>query len=151
MTVRIAKLCDIVFFLRQHFVSPRANKYLTALLNFQHNLRWFIAMKIHFFMVTDIFLGVGIWTQGLVLAKKALYTWAMTPVLFALGIFQIESRVYVWAGLDWDPPIYATCVAGVTGMNHFAQLFTGWDGVSLTFSPRISSHWGPPNLSLLSS
>jgi hypothetical protein len=32
------------------------------------------------------------------------------------------------AGLDHDPPIYNSCVAGMTGKHYHTQLFTGWDG-----------------------
>jgi hypothetical protein len=33
---------------------------------------------------------------------------------FALGVFLIESCVYIWASLDLDSPIYASHIAGMT-------------------------------------
>jgi hypothetical protein len=36
------------------------------------------------------------------------------------------------ADLDWDPPIHASQVAGITGMNHHASLFVD-TGVLLLF------------------
>jgi hypothetical protein len=41
---------------------------------------------------------------------------------FALIIFQIGSGVYVWAGLQSSPTIYASLMAGMTGVYHHAQL-----------------------------
>jgi hypothetical protein len=44
----------------------------------------------------------------------------------------------VWSfclgGLVYNPPVYASQVARMTGMWHHTQLFIGWDGVSLNFS-----------------
>jgi hypothetical protein len=44
---------------------------------------------------------------------------------FALGIFRIGSQLYYCDGLDDDSPIYASCIAGMTGMHHHAQLVIG--------------------------
>jgi hypothetical protein len=46
----------------------------------------------------------------------------MPPVLFAFLIFGIGSSVYAWPGLDCYPPIYASCLAEMTGMHHHGQL-----------------------------
>jgi hypothetical protein len=54
----------------------------------------------------------------------------MPPVLFWTG-----SRVYVHVSLDWDPPVYAFHIAGMTSAYHCAQLFIGWDRVLQTFCP----------------
>jgi hypothetical protein len=32
------------------------------------------------------------------------------------------------AALDYDPLIYVSCVAGMTGMYYNIQLFIGWNG-----------------------
>jgi hypothetical protein len=45
--------------------------------------------------------------------------------LFALVIFKIRLHISVPDCLDYNPPIYASCVAGMTGMYHHAQLFIG--------------------------
>jgi hypothetical protein len=57
--------------------------------------------------------------SGPVLARQALYHLTTPPALFALVIFQIGSQIYE-TGLDWNPFIYVSYVAGVAGMcNHF--------------------------------
>jgi hypothetical protein len=45
----------------------------------------------------------------------------MPPALFALVIFPTVSHVYALASLDLDPPIYASCLPGMTGMYHHSQ------------------------------
>jgi hypothetical protein len=37
-------------------------------------------------------------------------------------IFLIGSQIYAQAGLSYDPPIYISCVARMTGACHHAQL-----------------------------
>jgi hypothetical protein len=49
----------------------------------------------------------------------------MPPVLFALGICWIGSHIYALASLDCNPPIYASCVFGMTGMHHHIQFIIG--------------------------
>jgi hypothetical protein len=78
-------------------------------------------------------------TQGIALARQMLYTWTTPPTLFASGIFQIGSNIYAQAGLDCDPPIFASHIAGITGTHHHTQLFSGWDGVSLILPLLISA------------
>jgi hypothetical protein len=83
----------------------------------------------------------------------------MPPARFAVGIFQEGACVYVWAGLDYDPPVYTSTgmvvkclpgmhevlssnpstqknvaiyishVAGMTDMPHHIQLFIGGEEV----------------------
>jgi hypothetical protein len=48
------------------------------------------------------------------------YAWVI-KFFFALVIFEIESFFLPWAALDHDPPINASCVAGMTGTCHHAQ------------------------------
>jgi hypothetical protein len=62
------------------------------------------------------------------LADKYSATWTMFPTLFTLVIFDMKSHVYAQAGLYCHPPIYTSCVAGMTGTSHHAQLFIGWNG-----------------------
>jgi hypothetical protein len=58
----------------------------------------------------------------------------MPPALLVLVlvIFLIGSHMYP-TGLDHNPPIYASHVAGMTGMYHHTQLFIGWDRVLEAF------------------
>jgi hypothetical protein len=44
------------------------------------------------------------------------------PALFIWVIFEIESLVYSRAGLDHEFPIYASHIAGMTGVNNNIQL-----------------------------
>jgi hypothetical protein len=44
-----------------------------------------------------------------------------SPGLSSL-VFQIGSPAYALANLDYGPPIYASCIAGVTGACHQTQL-----------------------------
>jgi hypothetical protein len=51
---------------------------------------------------------------------------SVAPCLQALSAFvtfQIGFCVYAWASFDWDPPIYIFHKAGMTGKNHYTQLF----------------------------
>jgi hypothetical protein len=57
-----------------------------------------------------------------VLAKQATLP-NLSP--FALVIFEIGSRVYAQAGLDHNPPIYASRIAEMTSMHHHAAHFIG--------------------------
>jgi hypothetical protein len=52
-------------------------------------------------------------------ARQSLYYLRHTPALFALVILGIGSPIY---GLDLDLPIFASCIAGMTGPCHQAQL-----------------------------
>jgi hypothetical protein len=47
----------------------------------------------------------------------------MSPALFALVVFQIGSRIFAQAGLDHDPSVYVSHVAGITGSHHHIQLY----------------------------
>jgi hypothetical protein len=44
------------------------------------------------------------------------------PSPFALVIFGIGAHAFAQASLQHGPPIYASCVAGMTGLLHGAQL-----------------------------
>jgi hypothetical protein len=69
-------------------------------------------------------------TSGLV---QELYHLSHTPSLFTFIIFLIGSHFDVWAGLDHDSPIYASCIAGMTDMYHHTHCFIEWDRVMWTF------------------
>jgi hypothetical protein len=45
--------------------------------------------------------------------------------LFALDVFQIVSHIYVQAGLNCDSSIYASHMAGMTGVHHHTLLLLG--------------------------
>jgi phage-related protein len=51
------------------------------------------------------------------------------PRPFCLVTFGKGYQVYAWAGLDNDPPVYASQVARMTRACHHAQIFIAWDGV----------------------
>jgi hypothetical protein len=76
-----------------------------------------------------------------VLARHSTTYLSHAPALFALVTLQIRSRVFVRASRDHDPPIYVSCVAGMTGVcyhDHFllvvmrSNLFClGWPQASI--------------------
>jgi hypothetical protein len=75
----------------------------------------------------------------------------MSPSFFAY-FFWRGSHIYAQAGIDWNPSIYYIfCAAGMTGGNHHAQLFIGWDGGLVNFLPGLVSNRNPTGLCLLSS
>jgi hypothetical protein len=45
-----------------------------------------------------------------------------TFVSFCFGSFRDRVSLYAWVGLDCDPPSYASCIVGITGVHHHAQL-----------------------------
>jgi hypothetical protein len=79
-------------------------------------------------------------SSSLVPTKKKKHYWGLNSSLYAyyagtlyhlshnlqsfllLVIFQTGSHFYAWVGLDHNPPIYVSCVAGMTGMHHHAPL-----------------------------
>lgn len=64
--------------------------------------------------------------------------------LFAL----IGSHIFALAGLDLSPLIHASCIAGITGACHCAQLIGLDGGVSLSFLPGLALKHDPPDLYL---
>jgi hypothetical protein len=79
-----------------------------------------------------LFCESGIWTQGFLLSSVVLSHLTHTPSILLLVIFLIAFLLFAWTGLDHDPPIYASSVAGMAGTCHHNQLID-WDGVLLTF------------------
>jgi hypothetical protein len=64
--------------------------------------------------------STAVW--GLVLTRQDLYHLSHAPSpFFALGIFRIGLYIYTQASLGCDPPIYAFCLAGMTGTYHHPQ------------------------------
>jgi hypothetical protein len=53
---------------------------------------------------------------------QALYHLSHILSPFCLLFFQIGSCISAQASLDWDPPTYASHVAGMTGMHQHTQL-----------------------------
>jgi hypothetical protein len=78
-------------------------------------------MYIYIYIFFFFFNGTGVLTQGLVLARQALYhlNYAPTPLCFRY----VLNRVLLlgMASLDLSPPIYASCIARMTGMCHLTQ------------------------------
>jgi hypothetical protein len=70
------------------------------------------------------FCGTGVWTQDLTLARQALYPLSHDSSVFALVIFWIVTCIFTQAGLEHNLPIYASCIAGMTSVNH--QYPTCW-------------------------
>jgi hypothetical protein len=46
----------------------------------------------------------------------------MSPAHFAFVSFQMRSYIYTQAGLDSNPLIYVSHIAGMTGVHHHSQL-----------------------------
>jgi hypothetical protein len=66
----------------------------------------------HIFSFLFFFLMVlGLWTQGLILTRQALYTWATLPSLFGVGYFLDRVSRTICLGASW--------VARITGMSHW--------------------------------
>jgi hypothetical protein len=63
----------------------------------------------------------------------------MSPVHFALVIFQIRSWIFAWANLAHDLPICASCVAGMKGACHYAQLYWPKWGAGSVFLGRAQT------------
>jgi hypothetical protein len=77
--------------------------------------------------------GTEVWTQGLVLVRQVLCHSSRIRSPFCFKHFCNRVSTYALASLDHDPPIYASCVAGMTGAHNHVHLFIGWHGVSWTF------------------
>jgi hypothetical protein len=60
------------------------------------------------------------WIQASCLVGRFSATWTTPAALFVLVVFQIRSQVFVLASLDLDPPIYASCIFGITGAHQHA-------------------------------
>jgi hypothetical protein len=54
------------------------------------------------------------------LARQILYHLSHIPSPFGLVILGMGPHIYAGGGLDSDPAIYASCIAGMTGMHHCA-------------------------------
>jgi hypothetical protein len=65
---------------------------------------------------------LGFELRALNLRERCLYHLNHTLALYALVILGIGPHVYAQAGLDLDPPIYASHIAGITERQHHAQL-----------------------------
>jgi hypothetical protein len=80
-----------------------------------------------------LFGNTGVWTQGLVLARQVLCTWAMLPSSLVLISFWIGSCVFVW-GCPQTLIVLPvpSQIARLTGTCHNAW-FVDWSGISITF------------------
>jgi hypothetical protein len=79
--------------------------------------------------------SAGIWTWGLMIASHT------TTPFCARYFFLLGSHVYARASLHWDPPIYTSCIAGMTGTHHHTQFYIGSDVILQISLSRLS-----PNL-----
>jgi hypothetical protein len=66
--------------------------------------------------------GTEVLAQSLHFLGRHSTIWAVSPTLFALVIFEIESPNYSWTSLEHDLPIYATCLARMISMYHHTQI-----------------------------
>jgi hypothetical protein len=97
------------------------------------------------------FAVLGFELRALCLLGQGCATWATLPAaLSALVTFEIEFHFYAWAGLNHNPPIYASCVTGVTDTCHHAHLLLVEKG-SWELRPRLGSNHDPPDICLPSS
>jgi hypothetical protein len=61
------------------------------------------------------FARTGVWAQGLMLVWQMLYNLSHVPrPSLVLVIFHIDSHIFPWTSLDYDPPTYASCVTRIT-------------------------------------
>jgi hypothetical protein len=74
-----------------------------------------------FVFVFVFFMVIGFELRVLHLLGRCFTTWATLSVLFALGIFQVESHVYAQSSLDYHPSISTSYVAGMAIRWHYAQ------------------------------
>jgi hypothetical protein len=100
--------------------------------------------------------GTGIWTQGLMLARQVLYTWVMSPALFALGVFWfviVLNRVLCFCpGCQPGPPSTYLHLPYNWNYKHASPFSAYLLDESLTnFLPKLVSNSDPSNLHLLRS
>jgi hypothetical protein len=73
---------------------------------------WQLLLKTFLFS----FVCIGLWTQGLVLARQVLCYWSLISILFILGVFLI--MLFPSLISNCDPPVTASQVAGITGASY---------------------------------
>jgi hypothetical protein len=79
-----------------------------------------------------LFIGTGIWTWRLVLARQVLYNLNHAPNPFLLLLFFEKSLMFLpGTGLGLQSSYLCLPVTGTTDMHH--AWFICWDGVLLTF------------------
>jgi hypothetical protein len=86
------------------------------------------------------FCGPGAWTQSLNLEP-------LHQPYFCEGFFKIGSHRTIYPGWFWTMIllISTSWVARITGVSH---RHPAWDGILLTFLPRLAWNCNPPDLSL---
>jgi hypothetical protein len=90
--------------------------------NLEKIFKWTASVHTFFF-----FGSIGAWTQDPVPARQTLYHLSHTSS-FYIGYFWSSVSLYAQFGLDYDPPIYASPVAG-----KIIMCYIGWDGVLWNF------------------
>jgi hypothetical protein len=90
-----------------------------------------------FLLFLSFFLVLAFELRVLPLLSRCFTTWATPPVLLHYS---------APAGLGSNPPKYASCIAGITGVHNHAQLVC-WEGISPTFS-QLASNLDLPDICL---
>jgi hypothetical protein len=73
--------------------------------------------------VWGFFVGIGVWTKGPSLAMQVLHHSNHAPNSFLLNYFSgMVSCFCIGLASDYDPLVYASCIAGITGVCHHAWL-----------------------------
>jgi hypothetical protein len=99
---------------------------------------------VHFFC----FDGTGVWTQGFVLPRQALYHLNNASSSFSSGYFCDRVSLFAWARLDCDSLILCfLLLLGCYRITPPGPAFFYWDGVSWTFLPGLAWNHNPTLLS----
>jgi hypothetical protein len=96
---------------------------------------------IYFSNKAGFFFFFPIWTQGLARARKDFYFLSHSSSPFCFTYFSYRALHYALVGLDYNPPIWVSHVAGMTGMYHHAQLLLVEVGLSNFFAWASFEPW----------
>jgi hypothetical protein len=109
-----------------------------------HSLLYSKSLVFFFFFLVC----TGVWAQGLVLVRQALYHLRHTSRPFSFSFFSDRvSYFYLEPALDCDLPTYAFCVAETTDTCHHTWLGRH-EGLS-NFLPGLASNHNTPDFHLL--
>jgi hypothetical protein len=121
--------------------------FLSCYISYKWILALYYQLSIFLFLASHIF--TGIWTQGLIFARQAIYPLSHAPSPFDLVIFVTRSCIYAQVGLDLDSPIYASLHCWHARITPPHPAFIAWDVFLPMFFPRLGLNHDPPDLCLL--